>query len=121
VNDEKKVENHIAAVSLYFMHYNFVRIHQMLKVTPAMAAGVMDRIWGIGDIVQVLEEREAREEGDWKMNVFEILDSSLPPKVKNRSSAEVRFQNAESISWQMYFKVCFFRYLRCGHIELQYR
>lgn len=56
----KKVENHIAAVSLHFMHYNFVRIHQTLKVTPAMAAGVSDRLWEIGDIVRLLEEREAR-------------------------------------------------------------
>jgi hypothetical protein len=37
----KKVENHIHAVAIYFMHYNFVRIHQTLKITPAMAAGVL--------------------------------------------------------------------------------
>jgi hypothetical protein len=41
----KKVENHAAAVSLHAMYYNFVRIHQTLKVTPAMAAGVTDRLW----------------------------------------------------------------------------
>jgi IS1 family transposase len=56
----KKLENHIAAVSLHFMHYNFVRIHQTLKVTPAMAAGVTDRLWEISDIVGLLEEREGR-------------------------------------------------------------
>ncbi len=56
----KKVENHIAAVSLHFMYYNFVRIHQTLKVTPAMAAGVSDRLWEISDIVKLLEEREER-------------------------------------------------------------
>lgn len=56
----KKLENHIAAVSLHFMHYNFVRIHQTLKVTPAMAAGVTDRLWEMSDIVQLLEEREER-------------------------------------------------------------
>ncbi|HEX4276825.1 MAG TPA: IS1 family transposase [Bryobacteraceae bacterium] len=56
----KKLENHIAAVSLHFMRYNFVRIHQTLKVTPAMAAGVTNRLWEISDIVRLLEEREER-------------------------------------------------------------
>ena len=56
----KKLENHIAAVSLRFMHYNFVRIHQTLRVTPAMASGVTDRLWEIGDIIHLLEEREER-------------------------------------------------------------
>ena len=40
-----KLENHIAAISLYFLYYNFSRIHQTLRVTPAMAAGVNDRVW----------------------------------------------------------------------------
>lgn len=54
----KKIENHIAAISLHFFHYNFVRIHKTLRVTPAMAAGVTDRLWGIEDIVALLEESE---------------------------------------------------------------
>ncbi len=41
----KKLENHVAAISLHFMYYNFVRIHQTLRITPAMAAGVTDRVW----------------------------------------------------------------------------
>ena len=41
----KKLEHHIAAVSLHFIYYNFVRIHQTLKVTPALAAGVTDKLW----------------------------------------------------------------------------
>ena len=41
------------------MYYNFVRIHQTLKVTPAMAAGVTDRLWEISDIVALLEAKEA--------------------------------------------------------------
>jgi IS1 family transposase len=57
----KKLENHIAAVSLHFMFYNFIRIHQTLRITPAMAAGVTDRLWDIADIVRMVEEREARE------------------------------------------------------------
>ena len=51
----KKVENHIHALSIYFMHYNFVRIHQSLRVTPAMAAGVTDRLWELEDIVCLTE------------------------------------------------------------------
>ncbi len=56
----KKVENHAHSVALFAMYYNFVRIHQTLKMTPAMAAGVTKRLWEIGDIVGVLEAWEAR-------------------------------------------------------------
>lgn len=54
----KKVESHAHAVALHFMYYNFVRIHQTTKVTPAMAAGVTDKLWDVSDIVALLEERE---------------------------------------------------------------
>jgi IS1 family transposase len=62
----KKIENHIAAVSLHFMYYNFVRIHQTLRITPAMAAGVTDRVWDIADIVKLLEDqkKDIRETAD---------------------------------------------------------
>jgi IS1 family transposase len=50
----KKIENHAAAVALYFMYYNFVRIHQTLRTTPAMAAGVTSKLWEISDIVKLL-------------------------------------------------------------------
>ena len=50
----KKIENHVAALALHYMHYNFVRIHQTLRVTPAMAAGLTDRVWGIEDLVALL-------------------------------------------------------------------
>ena len=43
------------SVALHFMHYNFCRIHQTLRITPAMAAGVTDRLWEIGDIVELVE------------------------------------------------------------------
>jgi IS1 family transposase len=54
----KKAENHAHMMAIYFMHYNFVRIHQTLKITPAMAAGVTKRLWEISDIVEVLEAWE---------------------------------------------------------------
>ena len=50
----KKVENHAAAVALYFMFYNFARVHQTLRVTPAMDAGVSDHVWSIAEIVRPL-------------------------------------------------------------------
>jgi IS1 family transposase len=54
----KKVENHAAAIALHTMYYNFVRIHQTLKVSPAMAAGVSDKLWEVSDIVEMLEQWE---------------------------------------------------------------
>lgn len=47
----KKVENLRAAVALHFAHYNYVRIHKTLRVTPAMAAGVTDRLWTMSDLI----------------------------------------------------------------------
>lgn len=54
----KKVENHAAAVSLHFMHYNFCRVHQTLKTTPAVAAGVADHVWKLHEIIALLENAE---------------------------------------------------------------
>ena len=51
----KKIEYLVHSVSLHFMVYNFVRIHQTLKVSPAMEAGVTDRLWEISDIVAMME------------------------------------------------------------------
>ena len=54
----KKVENRTAAVAVYFMYYNFARIHQALRVTPAMEAGVTHHLWSVDDIVGLLEQTE---------------------------------------------------------------
>jgi IS1 family transposase len=51
----KKAENHQAAIALHYMYYNFVRIHQTLRCTPAMAAGVTNRVWEISEIVELLD------------------------------------------------------------------
>jgi hypothetical protein len=55
----KKAANHAHMMAIYFMHYNFVRIHQTLKVTPVMAAGVTSKLWEMTDMVKVLEDWEA--------------------------------------------------------------
>jgi len=57
----KKVENHIHALSIYFMHYNFARIHQTLRVSPAMAAGVTDTLWSMEDVVRMVEAFEIQQ------------------------------------------------------------
>ncbi len=54
----KKVQNLEHAVALHFMHYNFCRVHQTLRVTPAMEAGLADHVWTTGELVGVLEEAE---------------------------------------------------------------
>ena len=51
----KKVENHEHAVSLHFMYYNFCRIHKTIKTTPAMEAGVTDRLWDLEDIAGLVD------------------------------------------------------------------
>ena len=51
----KKIENHACAVAMHSMFYNFVRIHQTLKMTPAMAAGVTRRLWEMSDIVDLID------------------------------------------------------------------
>ena len=72
----KKVENHACAVALHMMYYNFVRIHSKLRMTPAMAAGVSDRLWEVADIAALVEAAEAasvpKVRGPYKKKVAEI-------------------------------------------------
>jgi IS1 family transposase len=51
----KKFENHVASMAIHYVWYNFVRIHQTLRVTAAMAAGISDRLWSIEDVVALLD------------------------------------------------------------------
>ncbi len=54
----KKFENHCHAVSLHMMYYNFIRVHQTIRRTPAMAAGITDRQWSMLNVVELIESRE---------------------------------------------------------------
>jgi IS1 family transposase len=67
----KKIENHACAVALHSMYYNFVRLHQTLKVSPAMAAGVTDRLWEMVDVVDVLDAFEIKRKRAAKP-IFEV-------------------------------------------------
>src|SRR4051812_10261347 len=52
----KKLENHVAMLSLYFMFYNFARVHQTLRVTPAMEAKLTDHVWSVDEIVALMDK-----------------------------------------------------------------
>ena len=69
----KKFENHVHALALYFMFYNFVRIHKTLKMTPAMAAGVSKTLWSMEDIAERVEARNTKPStrGPYKKRVAE--------------------------------------------------
>ena len=71
----KKVENHAYAVALHAMYYNFVRIHQTLKVSPAMAAGVTTRLWKMSDVAAMLEEWET--ENARVKPIFEVREAAI--------------------------------------------
>ena len=52
----KKITNHEAATALHFMHYNFCRVHQTLRVTPAMEAGISSHVWSLAQLVSLLDQ-----------------------------------------------------------------
>jgi len=52
----KKAENHAHAVAIHYMYYNFVRIHQTLRITPAMEAGISDHVWSIEEMIALLRK-----------------------------------------------------------------
>jgi hypothetical protein len=54
----RKIENHLAAVALNYSAYNLIKIHGTLRVNPAMAAGVVDRLFDVSDLVAILESKE---------------------------------------------------------------
>jgi len=59
----KKLENHAHMVALYALWYNFVRVHKILRTSPAMAAGIETRLWSMEDLVGLIEARENRRSG----------------------------------------------------------
>ena len=57
----KKLENHGHMVALYFMHYNFCRVHKTLRVTPAMEAGITDHVWSCEELIALLDVKQPQE------------------------------------------------------------
>jgi IS1 family transposase len=62
----KKLDNHIHTLALYFVFYNFVRIHKTLKMSPAMAAGIADTLWSMEDIAKLIEPTAPVKRGPYK-------------------------------------------------------
>ncbi|SIQ83646.1 helix-turn-helix domain-containing protein [Bosea sp. TND4EK4] len=80
----KKVESYAFAVALHMMYYNFVRIHSTLRMPPAMAAGVSDRLWEISDIVALVEAEEAKtaaKRGPYKKRRLKFQTDPSPTRV----------------------------------------
>ena len=51
----KRIESHIASIALHYAHYNFCRVHQTLRVTPAMAARLTDHVWELQEILALVQ------------------------------------------------------------------
>jgi IS1 family transposase len=62
----KKLENHCAALAIFFMHYNFARIHSTIRCSPAMAAGVTPHLWSVAEIVELLPAEAPKRRGPYK-------------------------------------------------------
>jgi hypothetical protein len=90
----KKLDNHIAAISLHFMYYNFVRIHQTLRVTPAMAAGVTDRVWEVADIVRLLQEHKGEKHSEKETLKWEDQDISSVASRKGK-----KWKEWKAVAW----------------------
>jgi hypothetical protein len=63
----KKFENHCHMISLFMFSYNFIRVHQTVRCTPAMAAGITDHIFNMSDLVALIESRESLSTGEWQL------------------------------------------------------
>ena len=73
----KKLVNHVAAVSLYVAHYNLCRVHEALKTTPAVALGIADRPWSIGDLLDAavaIEPAAPTETAPDRRRRFQVIE-----------------------------------------------
>jgi IS1 family transposase len=70
----KKLENHAAAVALYVAHYNLCRVHEALRITPAMQLGVTDHVWSIGELVDAALTGEVEPAPGRRYGRFTVID-----------------------------------------------
>jgi len=82
----KKADNHRHSVSLHYMFYNFCRIHQTLKVTPAMEAGLTDHVWSIEEICALLPKPTVSTSGEGSECESRPLGSVLRLRRSGRQS-----------------------------------
>lgn len=79
----KKAENHCHAIALYFMYYNFARVHQTLRVTPAMQAGLSDRIWSVEEICALVKVKKPVSSAKREHAMILRALGELPKAVEN--------------------------------------
>jgi len=72
----KKVANHIHALALYFVHYNWMRIHKTLKVTPATAAGLTTKLMSWEDVIAIMDEAEVEATRQRREAMLEMPQSN---------------------------------------------
>ena len=70
----KKLRNHRAAVALYVAHYNLCRVHETIRMTPAMALGVTDHIWEIGELIEAATGSETPGPEGRRVGNFRVID-----------------------------------------------
>ncbi len=73
----KKLRNHRAAVALYVAHYNLCRVHETIRMTPAMALGVTDHIWDIGELLDAALAGATPEPKGRRVGRFTVIDGGL--------------------------------------------
>jgi hypothetical protein len=66
----KKVENHGHMVALYFMYYNFCRVHSTLRITPAMEAGLTDHVWSVEELAHLVPAQTPTKRGRYKKQML---------------------------------------------------
>jgi hypothetical protein len=74
----KKLDNHVAAVGLFVAHYNLCRVHEALRMTPAMALGVTDHIWTIGELIEAATEDMQPQRPGKQRGPFRVIDGGRP-------------------------------------------
>jgi hypothetical protein len=70
------LENHFAALAIYFMHYNCACIHPTIRCSPAMAAGVTPHLWSIAEIVALLPVEDPKKRGPYKKRTAAITQGN---------------------------------------------
>jgi hypothetical protein len=76
----KKIENHAAAVAIWFMYYNFCRVHQTLRVTPAMESGISNHVWTIEELCALLPKLPSSDRLAEKQMVVAALNGQVEHK-----------------------------------------
>lgn len=73
----KKLRNHKAAAALFVSHYNLCRVHETLRITPAMVLGVRDHIWTIGELIEAATSQNAPEPEGRRVGRLWVIDGGL--------------------------------------------